>query len=64
MRFTVLRIKLFYVRFLTNNIYQPQLENYVPKTRQWEIQNQMFRTPVHCSSRLFRRSKHGLSYQG
>ena len=36
MRFTVLRIKPFYVRF------QPQLVNYVPKTRQWEIQIQCF----------------------
>ena len=66
MRFTGLRIKLFYKQTIsTDTEYQPQLVNYVPcKTPQWEIQNPMFRTPVHCFSRLFKRSKHGLSYQG
>ena len=46
MSFTVLRskAKLFHVRFVT--IMQPPPVNYTPTTRQWEIQNSMFRTPV------------------
>ena len=38
MRFTVLRSKkLFHVRFVTNNI-NLSIVNYMPATRQWEIQ--------------------------
>ena len=37
-------VKLFHFRFVT----KPPLVNYMPRTRQWEIQNSMFRTPVHC----------------
>ena len=36
----------------------------MPTTRQWEIQNSMFRTPVDCFFRLFKGSKHGSSYRG
>ena len=36
----------------------------MPKTRKWEIQNSMFRTPVYFFSRLFKRSKNGSSYRG
>ena len=47
MRFTVLRSKavscyIFYKQ------HKPPLVNYMPTTRQWKIQNSMFRTPVHC----------------
>ena len=44
MRFTVLRIKLFYKQTIsTDTQYQPQLVNSVPcKTPQWEIQIQCF----------------------
>ena len=40
-------VMLFHVRFVTKNT-KPPLVNYMPTTRQWEIQNSMFRTPVHC----------------
>ena len=36
----------------------------MPTTRQWEIQNSVFRTPVHRFARLLKGSKHGSSYQG
>ena len=47
MRFTILRSKavscyIFYKQ------HKPPLVNYMPTTRQWKIQNSMFRTPVHC----------------
>ena len=48
MRFTVLRSKA--------------VVNYKPTTRQWEIQNSMFGTPVDGFYRTFKGSKHGSSY--
>ena len=39
-------VKLFHVRFVTNNISLHQPVNYMPTTRQWEIHNSMFRRPV------------------
>ena len=47
MRFTILRSKavscyIFYKQ------HKPPLVNYMPTTRQWKIQNSMFRTPVLC----------------
>ena len=48
MHFTVLRSKkLFHVRFVTNNI-NLSIVNYMPTTRQWEIQFN-----VWDASRLF-----------
>ena len=48
MRFTVLRSKAV-SRYICDKQNQPPLVNYMPATRQWEIQNSMFRTPaVDC----------------
>ena len=63
MCFTVLRSKAV-SRYICDKQHQPPLVNYMPTTRQWEIQNSVFRTPVHCFlSRLFKGSKkkHGSS---
>ena len=35
----------------------------MPTTRQWEIQNSMFGTPVDCFFPTFKGSKHGSSYR-
>ena len=51
MRFTVLRSKAV-SRWICDKQHQPPLVNYnMPTTRQWEIQNSMFRTPEDFSSR-------------
>ena len=47
MGFTVLRSKAV-SRRVCDKQHHPPLVNYTPTTRQWEIQNSMFRTPVHC----------------
>ena len=47
MRFTVLRSKAVPCQICDKQHHSP-LVNYVPPTRQWEIQNSMFRTPVDC----------------
>ena len=44
MRFTVLRRKLSCFTVASDNQRQPPLVNYTPTTRQWEIQNSVFRT--------------------
>ena len=44
MRFTVLRRKLSCFTVACDNQRQPPLVNYTPTTRQWEIQNSVFRT--------------------
>ena len=53
MGFTVLRSKAVSHRLFCNKQYQPPIVNYMRTTRQWEIQNSMFRTPVHCSFPTF-----------
>ena len=50
------------IRFVTNNV--SLRVNYMPTTRQWEILNSMFGTPVDCFFPNFKGSKHGSSYQG
>ena len=45
MHFTVLRRKLICLTVASDNKHQPPLVNCTPTTRQWEIQNSMFRTP-------------------
>ena len=47
MRFTVLRSKDDSCQ-ICDNQHKPSIVNYMLTTRQWEIQNSMFRTPVHC----------------
>ena len=47
MRFTVLRSKDDSCQ-ICDNQHKPIIVNYMLTTRQWEIQNSMFRTPVHC----------------
>ena len=53
MRYTVLRSKAV-SRLICNKQHQPLLTNYMPTTRQWEIQNTMFRTPVPFFSDFLR----------
>ena len=47
MRFTVLRSKDDSCQ-ICDKQHKPSMVNYMLTTRQWEIQNSMFRTPVHC----------------
>ena len=35
-------------RYICEKQHQPLVVNDMPTTRQWEIQNSMFRAPVHC----------------
>ena len=53
MRFTVLRSKAV-SHEICDKQHQPPIVNYMPTTRQWEIQNSMFGTPVDFFSRLLR----------
>ena len=57
-------ITIDYVRFLSSieniDLLRP---DYICNSSMG-LQNPMFRTPVHCFSRLFKRSKHGSSYRG
>ena len=63
MRFTVLRSNAV-SREICDKQHQPPIVNYMPTTRQWEIQNSMFGRQYTVFSRLFKGSKHGSSYRG
>ena len=45
MHVTVLRIKAFSSE-ISDKQHQPPIVNYMPTTRQWEIQNSIFGTPL------------------
>ena len=47
MRFTILRSKAV-AREICDKQHQPPIVNYMPTTRQWEIQNSLSRTPEDC----------------
>ena len=50
---TVLRSKAV-SRWICDKQHQPPIVNYMPTTRQWEIQNSMFGTRVDFFPRLLR----------
>ena len=50
---TVLRSKAV-SRWISDKQHQPPIVNYMPTTRQWEIQNSMLGTPVDFFPRLLR----------
>ena len=56
MRFTILRGEAD-SRKICDKQHRPPLVSYMPTTRQWEIQNSMFRTLVDFSSRDFLRAQ-------
>ena len=64
MCFTVLRSKAVSLK-ICDKQHQLQLVNYMPTTRQWEIQNSMFRTPVdYLFFRLLRESSFNMTRGG
>ena len=60
MRFTVLSSKAL-SRYICDKKHQPSLVNYMPTTRQWEIQNYVSEDSTLFLPRLFKRSNDGPS---
>ena len=56
MRFIVLESKAV-SREICDKKHQPPIVNYMPTTRQWEIQNSMFGTSVGCFFPTLKRVK-------